>query len=1235
MALALVCRYSVLSIIMQATAKPTPTHPHTPPRKTWRAVLATALLLVGLLLVLASGLWVWLGSSHSLSTTTTLLSRWVPGLSIGPATGSVRHGGHIDSLSWNANGTRVQASDIEGTWQAQTLWAALLDSASDSTVEPTDGQANAQAPSQMQAASPAPVATRAKASVSANVRIAQLTIDVSDADTRDNPPDNAPDGATTTVLPRSVSLPVAIDLSLDIADIALKQGTTTQHIHALQAAYSYGGHEQPHELVVGHLQYGKLQASAQASLSSTGAWPLRATATINTPASALAEQLATQALSASVSVQGHLASATTQAYDTAAGGATATDTSTNTNNAPPRLVLQATASGNKRNLLEAEVTLNPWATQPVQQARLVLSQLNLANWLPASHAALTTDLSGTVTVSPTADGNWLGNIQLSQSATTPWPAAQLSAHVTWSDSSISANAIDLRVLQDQHVQAWLRGDATFNTATNHVRLALQGQAPGVSAATTLRMDMQHQLMPVGDVQLDLSDAAQLTRWLQTTTQGNPLFATIETAPQGQLDLNASFAPNEQVAVTVQAKQLVIPWRGTSVRIGSATLALSNTWQNLLLDLSVDAQAPGLIDGITLHTSAQVDARGLARANLIWRDVMWQLQLRERDQRTWNARSTLPWAGQLQDGKASGNASGLSIGLANCTTANCAALLSWQAWRASADGITTAGRVDNLNVALLQALWPQLASASQHTTPWRSNLVVGASFRANFGPKLTPDVLLRLDKTSGDIELFASEDRAWHTLGLTALSAQARWQDRALTAQATLDSRLAGRIGATVSTTLTASGWGVMDTPDAPLKGHVDVALQDLAWLGPWLPARLQVGGTLNAQLDLGGTHHMPRPSGTIAGHKLFVRHAQGDFDVGGGELKAQLDAKGINVQRLYVHGVTNSTQGGYANASGRLDWTDSADAGARLALQLVQFQPASKADRRIRISGDLNSQWRNARLGVNGQLRIDKADITLGALGAPTLGDDVVIVGRPVPVPPKALPLDLNIDLSLGEAFKVSGFGLITGLRGNVLISGPDANNQPILHGEVNTVEARYKAYGQDLQVQRGRLVFAGSPDAPVLDILAVRALTEPQVGVQVQGPLRAPKVTLYASVPMADSEKLSWLLLGHPSARAGSEAALIQNAVLALAGNTNTLIAGLDELSIEGETRLSDGTTRAAQLTVGKQLGERLYTTYTRSVASLQGLLSVYLKLSNSLALRAQAGESNNIDLVWSRAYD
>jgi translocation and assembly module TamB len=112
-------------------------------------------------------------------------------------------------------------------------------------------------------------------------------------------------------------------------------------------------------------------------------------------------------------------------------------------------------------------------------------------------------------------------------------------------------------------------------------------------------------------------------------------------------------------------------------------------------------------------------------------------------------------------------------------------------------------------------------------------------------------------------------------------------------------------------------------------------------------------------------------------------------------------------------------------------------------------------------------------------------------------------------------------------------------------------------------------------------------------------------------------------------------LLLGHPSARGGSEAALIQSAVLALVGDTNALVGGVDEFSIDGETKLSDGTIRAAQFTVGKQLGDRLYTTYTRSVASIQGLLSVYLKLTDHLAVRAQTGESNNIDLVWTRAYD
>ena len=91
----------------------------------------------------------------------------------------------------------------------------------------------------------------------------------------------------------------------------------------------------------------------------------------------------------------------------------------------------------------------------------------------------------------------------------------------------------------------------------------------------------------------------------------------------------------------------------------------------------------------------------------------------------------------------------------------------------------------------------------------------------------------------------------------------------------------------------------------------------------------------------------------------------------------------------------------------------------------------------------------------------------------------------------------------------------------------------------------------------------------------------------------------------------------------------------MGLVGDNQGFADVIDEFSIEGESRQTDGSTRAAQLTVGKQLGERIYTSYTRSVASIQGLLSIHLKLSNSLSVRAQTGEANNIDLVWSRAYD
>ena len=207
----------------------------------------------------------------------------------------------------------------------------------------------------------------------------------------------------------------------------------------------------------------------------------------------------------------------------------------------------------------------------------------------------------------------------------------------------------------------------------------------------------------------------------------------------------------------------------------------------------------------------------------------------------------------------------------------------------------------------------------------------------------------------------------------------------------------------------------------------------------------------------------------------------------------------------------------------------------------------------------------------------------------------------------------------------------------------------PRLLGEVRTISGTYRAYGQRLTIETGVLRFTGPFDDPTLDVVAVRPQAgvnpDPQaqrVGVQISGSAQAPRVRLFSDPELPDAEKLAWLLLGRPATGAGAEAALLQQAALALLSrNGNSLDGGLasafglDELSVRGEATNADGSTSAAALTLGKRLSNDLYLAYERSLAGTMGTVSIFYDLSRRLTLRARAGEENAIDLIFTLRYD
>jgi translocation and assembly module TamB len=173
-------------------------------------------------------------------------------------------------------------------------------------------------------------------------------------------------------------------------------------------------------------------------------------------------------------------------------------------------------------------------------------------------------------------------------------------------------------------------------------------------------------------------------------------------------------------------------------------------------------------------------------------------------------------------------------------------------------------------------------------------------------------------------------------------------------------------------------------------------------------------------------------------------------------------------------------------------------------------------------------------------------------------------------------------------------------------------------------------------------LRFNGPYDNPTLDITAVRPNTTQRVGVLISGSAQLPRVRLFSDPELPDSEKLAWLVLGRPASGAGAEAAVLQQAALALLSRNGRDLDGglarafgLDELSFAGAATNADGTTSAAALTLGKRLSSKLYLTYEASLAGAMGTVSIFYDLSRRVTVRARAGEENAIDLIFTTAFD
>ncbi|RRQ20679.1 hypothetical protein D6C00_00900 [Thiohalobacter thiocyanaticus] len=414
----------------------------------------------------------------------------------------------------------------------------------------------------------------------------------------------------------------------------------------------------------------------------------------------------------------------------------------------------------------------------------------------------------------------------------------------------------------------------------------------------------------------------------------------------------------------------------------------------------------------------------------------------------------------------------------------------------------------------------------------------------------------------------------------------------------------------------------------PIEGGLQGDIRQLEVIELFVPAITGVEGLL--QLDT-------RIRGSLAAP---------EFSVGTRLSEAALwvPAAGIRLEDVALSldsapGGRLQLQGGARSGAGRIDlngelgFRNLRDWTARLALQGEDFLVLDLPEAHLPVTPDLQLQVQPPRIDLTGSVHIPQARLEprdfSGAVGP---SRDVVVVTDSPDESPR-WQVHTRLQLSLGDAVMFEGYGLSGRLAGQLeLIDEPGQLTRA--SGELQVVDGSYTAYGQALEISRGRVIYSGGPvDDPAIDATAVRRVDEVTAGIRLGGYLQQPELELFSRPSMAEADVLSYLMLGRPMAGAsGAEGQLLLRAATAMGVKGGDALAGrigeslgLDEVSVSGGETAQD-----AALVLGKYLSPRLYVNYSVGLFDSLSTLNLRYELSRRWSLESEVGVETGADLLF-----
>ncbi|WP_260261004.1 autotransporter assembly complex protein TamB [Vibrio intestinalis] len=426
--------------------------------------------------------------------------------------------------------------------------------------------------------------------------------------------------------------------------------------------------------------------------------------------------------------------------------------------------------------------------------------------------------------------------------------------------------------------------------------------------------------------------------------------------------------------------------------------------------------------------------------------------------------------------------------------------------------------------------------------------------------------------------------------------------------------------------------------DKQLQAKLALSTFNLDFLNVLLGEYSQLNANLSTDLDISGPLMHPKVNGQFVVDDMLLQGEVSPIDIDSGRLVVNFSG----YQALIDAAI--QTPDGELDVEGNADWQDLANWQSKVRVFAEELMVDVPPMVKVKVVPDMtiSASPKNARIDGSIALpwgRVVVEDVPASAVG---VSKDLVIVdadGQPVDEESKVpFEVETNINIKIGDDFKLSAFGLEGGLVGNLNVT--QKNKGPFIVGEVNIVDGSYSSFGQDLLIKEGKILMNGPADQPYLQISAIRNPENTQdeviAGVKVTGSADEPQVSIFSEPAMPQANALSYLLRGQDiDGESGGNSMTTTLIGLSLA-KSGRLVGEIGEAFGVQDLQLDTaGTGDDSQVTVSGYILPGLQVKYGVGIFDSVGEFTVRYRLMKDLYVEAVSGLDSAVDLLYQFEFD